>query len=158
MRVPQNINLGNILLDFLHYYGEIHHGNAIMCRKPGDVADCPNFYTRPLGLDVYMATESPCCIDDPLNPQNNVGKSTYQFSEIQKIFKVGYQSAFLGCFCDCHFLRHNQGQQNGLEVGDATTGIPLAPGQSQMYHPVFITAQGEQIPKVCYQDESGQTA
>jgi len=81
VRIPQNINLGNILLDFLHYYGEIHHGSAIMCRKPGDMTECSNFYTRPVE-NLYMPTESLCCIDDPLNPQNNVGKSTYQFSEI----------------------------------------------------------------------------
>jgi len=47
-------------------------------------------------------------IDDPLNPSNNVGKSTFQFEDIQKIFKVGYDAAFLGCFCNSHALRKHE--------------------------------------------------
>jgi DNA polymerase sigma len=36
---PQTINLGNILLDFLLYYGENFHYQryGITCRKPNDV-------------------------------------------------------------------------------------------------------------------------
>ena len=46
VRTPQNINLGNILLDFLHYYGEIlqYHDYGIVCRKPGDLNEMNNFY------------------------------------------------------------------------------------------------------------------
>ena len=35
---PYKINLGNIFLDFLHYYGDIlkYDQYAIMCRKPND--------------------------------------------------------------------------------------------------------------------------
>lgn len=38
VRVPTGINLGNILLDFLHYYGEVLNfvEYGIMCLKPAD--------------------------------------------------------------------------------------------------------------------------
>ena len=84
VRVPQNINLGNILLDFLHHYGEVHCNAAIMCRRPGENSDSSisNFYTRvPEISQGFMTTDVPC-IDDPLNPQNNVGKSTFHFKDI----------------------------------------------------------------------------
>jgi len=44
--MPNQINLGNMLLDFLHYYGEILQYNeyGIMCRKPGDLSESNNFY------------------------------------------------------------------------------------------------------------------
>lgn len=137
VRVPQNINLGNILLDFLHHYGEVHHGAAIMCRKPGDNSESNNFYTRAPEINQgFMTTECPC-IDDPLNPQNNVGKSSFHFKEIQKIFKVGYQSAFLGCFCDCHFSRQGHFCQEHV-VQEA----------SNPCHPVYTPSSGESIPQI----------
>jgi hypothetical protein len=43
------INLGNVLLDFLHYYGEIldYLTYGIFCRKPNDRGEqTPNFYPR----------------------------------------------------------------------------------------------------------------
>ena len=78
VRIPQNINLGNILLDFLHYYGEIlqYHDYGIMCRKPNDLTESNNFYSLIPEITMYQANKVPC-IDDPLNPQNNVGKSTF---------------------------------------------------------------------------------
>ena len=78
VKVPQTINLGNILLDFLHYYGKIlkFHEYGIMCRKPGDRNESNNnFYPR-IPDSIYQASTVPC-IDDPLSPQNNVGKSTF---------------------------------------------------------------------------------
>lgn len=101
---PQTINLGNLLLDFLHYYGEVLQfmEYSVMCRSPGDINEPKNFYPRIPDTMLFTQTQVPC-IDDPLNPQNNVAKSSFHFHDIQKIFKVGYQCAFLGCFCDCHF-------------------------------------------------------
>jgi len=66
--VPQTINLGNILLDFLHYYGEIlqYSEYGIMCRRPLDRDDSNNFYPR-IPESMYQASTVPC-IDDPLNP------------------------------------------------------------------------------------------
>jgi len=161
VRIPQNINLGNILLDFLHYYGEIlqYHEYGIMCRKPGDVSESSNFYNLIPEITMYQANKVPC-IDDPLNPQNNVGKSTFQFQDIQKIFKVGYQSAFLGCFCDCHFSHHKQPADQALSGPDNSSGsmslrsLPFVQGQRS--HPVYSPAPGEQVPPILYQDEQGQ--
>ena len=67
-KVPQTINLGNILLDFLHYYGEVlqFHEYNIMCRRPDDHTESNNFYPR-IPENIYQATSVPC-IDDPLNP------------------------------------------------------------------------------------------
>jgi non-canonical poly(A) RNA polymerase PAPD5/7 len=77
VRVPGAINLGNILLDFLHYYGEVlvYHEYGIMCRRPLDRVEAANFYPR-LAENLYGPSTVPC-IDDPLSPQNNVGKSTF---------------------------------------------------------------------------------
>jgi hypothetical protein len=41
-------------------------------------------------------------IEDPINTQNNVGKSAFQFDKIKEIFKISYNLAFIGCFCACH--------------------------------------------------------
>jgi non-canonical poly(A) RNA polymerase PAPD5/7 len=49
VRVPTVINLGNILLDFLHYYGEVldFQTYGIFCRKPLDRTEgVANFYPR----------------------------------------------------------------------------------------------------------------
>jgi DNA polymerase sigma len=109
VRNPTQINLGNILLDFLHHYGEVlkFTEQGIMCRRPGDLSETKNFYPIIPPQDLmYPHQSSVPFIDDPLNPNNNVGKSTFQFLDIQTIFKVGYKSAFMGCFCDCHFSSH----------------------------------------------------
>ena len=55
VRVPQNINLGNILLDFLHYYGARlqYHEYGIMCKKPGDVSEGNNFYNLIPEITMY---------------------------------------------------------------------------------------------------------
>lgn len=161
VRIPQNINLGNILLDFLHYYGEIlqYHDYGIMCRKPNDLTESNNFYSLIPEINMYQANKVPC-IDDPLNPQNNVGKSTFQFQDIQKIFKVGYQSAFLGCFCDCHFSRHSKLGEQALGGQDNNSGsmslrsLPFVQGQRS--HPVYMPGPGEQVPPIVYQDEQTQ--
>ena len=117
-----------------------------MCRKPGDNTECSNFYTRAPDINQgFMSTDVPC-IDDPLNPQNNVGKSSFHFKDIQKIFKVGYQSAFLGCFCDCHFSRQGQ------FCLDYVVQDPSTP-----FHPVYTPSLSEAIPQIQYQDERGQT-
>lgn len=73
-------------------------------------------------------------IDDPLSAANNVGKSTYQFADIQKIFKVGYTSAFMGCFCDCHFDR-------GVYTDPHKTTNKIV--QISSLHPVFQVEGGE---------------
>jgi len=46
-----------------------------MCRRPSDRSESNNFYPR-IPESMYQASTVPC-IDDPLNPQNNVGKSTF---------------------------------------------------------------------------------
>lgn len=77
MRVPNAINLGNILLDFLHYYGDVLNfvEYGIMCRKPYDRTEGgSNFYPK-IPDGIYQSPVP--CIDDPLSPANNVGKSTF---------------------------------------------------------------------------------
>lgn len=107
-------------------------------------------------MNMYQANKVPC-IDDPLNPQNNVGKSTFQFQDIQKIFKVGYQSAFLGCFCDCHFSRHkkqNEQAPGGQDNNSGSMSLRSQPFvQGGRSHPVYMPAPGEQVPPIYYQDE-----
>ena len=104
---PLGINLGNIILDLVHYYGAIFNlkDYSIMCRKPGDQINKLfgiNFYARSDdAFGIYGPTTTPN-IDDPLNPQNNVGKSTYKFNDIQKVMNTSYKMSFLSCFCDTH--------------------------------------------------------
>lgn len=50
-----------------------------------------------------MNMHSQCVqIEDPLNPHNNVGKSSFKFFEIKYALQYAYSVAFIGCFCDCH--------------------------------------------------------
>jgi DNA polymerase sigma len=129
IQMPNQINLGNILLDFLHHYGEMlkFTEQGITCRRPRDHTDSKNFYPIMPPQDMmYPHTSKVPYIDDPLNPNNNVGKSTFQFQDIQTIFKVGYKAAFTGCFCNCHFspLHHCQ----------EATSPPLSSDPSKQMH------------------------
>lgn len=142
------------MLDFLHYYGEIldYQQFGIMCAKPGQPTDSSNFYHL-IPEIVYRSTQVPC-IDDPLNPQNNVGKSTFQFCDIQKIFKVGYQAAFLGCFCDCHYQDHKKDDTKTENM--SLSSQPFVNTQNGRNHPVYKPATGEKISDIIYQDENNQ--
>ena len=130
-----------------------------MCSKPGYQNEGQNnFYNLNLGglpefINGFNNTKSPH-IDDPLNPQNNVGKSSYLFEDIQKIFKVGYQSAFLGCFCDCHNQpKISKGQP---ESQDKNIYLKSQQFNSDQHFPVFQLGAGEQVATIVYQDEYGQ--
>ena len=45
---------------------------------------------------------NPLQIDDPLNPHNNVAKSSFKFEDIKISFNFTYNMSFIGCYCDCH--------------------------------------------------------
>jgi len=77
-----------------------------------------------------------------------VGKSTFQFQDIQKIFKVGYQSAFMGCFCDCHFVHNDEASSAQLRGQEPFLHL-------QRLHPVFPDMPGEQPASIVYQDDQG---
>lgn len=53
---------------------------GICCRKPGDMTESQNFYNimpdQMQQMNMYQVNKVPF-IDDPLNPHNNVGKSTF---------------------------------------------------------------------------------
>jgi len=41
-------------------------------------------------------------IDDPISPQNNVGKSSFKFEEIKQALRNASFFAFGSCFCSSH--------------------------------------------------------
>ena len=102
-------------------------------------------------------------INDPLNPQNNVGKSSFQFHDIQKIFKVGYQSAFLGCFCNCHFFK-NQTSPACCQPANPSSDDPPSPTQKSTMSLRSLPFMGNQNMtnpmaqgQIMYIDENNQT-
>ena len=87
-------------------------------------------------------------IDDPLNPSNNVGKSSFKFYEIKVIlillifkqmaFDYSQRVFFLGCFCDCHINKsglqqhHESHYSHSFKKSDsATNGGFTMPGGSK---------------------------
>lgn len=95
------VNIGQVLLEFLKYYAELDVKKfAIACSTPGNPNSRLNTYPA---MEVENAFNSlfntQIFIDDPLNMNNNVGKSAFRYQHIRSIFNMTYNTAFLGCSC-----------------------------------------------------------
>ena len=92
-----NLNLGNLFYEFLIYYGSNF--------EPKDSIIDPNGIYK--NIDIFdrsfFAQNCDLIIIDPLNPDNNVGKNTRQFKNIQLAFIIAAIAAKEECECGCHY-------------------------------------------------------
>lgn len=91
------VNIGHVLLEFLKYYAELDVKKyAIACSEPGhtnqrlniypcdDEVSCSEFASS--FLQFTNAYNQHIFIDDPLNMNNNVGKSAFRYQHIRVSF------------------------------------------------------------------------
>jgi DNA polymerase sigma len=97
------VNLGRTLLEFLDYYWQFDSKTyGIACCRPGKPGERANVFQADTVFLSYLFQGSAPLIEDPINQQNNVAKSAFNFDKIKEIFRTTYNLAFLGCFCECH--------------------------------------------------------
>lgn len=98
-----NVNIGRVLLEFLKYYAELDVKKfAIACSTPGAPNSRLNTYpmidfdqnvslfvTLTLQLQFNHLFNTQIYIDDPLNQNNNVGKSAFRYQHIRVSFAIG---------------------------------------------------------------------
>ncbi len=101
--------LGETFLNVLSYYGILFDFNKfIIITYPvnNDV-----MYENEKEFGYHLATNNhELIIVDPLNKQNNVAKSTFQYMNIKMAFMIAYMVAKEDCECGCHY----EGIQNKL--------------------------------------------
>ena len=97
--------LGELFIDFLLYYGSNLNSNYI---NPGEINIT---FLHPI-------LPSDLIIIDPLNENNNVGKSTFQYFNIRCMFLFALFGLQDECFCGCHYnsIKNGSPKQNE-EVG-----------------------------------------
>ncbi|MCQ2819215.1 MAG: nucleotidyltransferase domain-containing protein [archaeon] len=95
--------LGETFLSILRHYGIIFDFGkyAIFTYIPNDDRSESNIYENILSLTGQNSHE--VVIVDPLNNQNNVAKSSFQFTNIKMAFMVAYVVAREDCECGCHY-------------------------------------------------------
>ena len=94
--------LGETFLNVLSHYGILFDFNKfIIITYPvnNDV-----MYDNEKEFGYHLATNShELIIVDPLNKQNNVAKSTFQYMNIKMAFMIAYMVAKEDCECGCHY-------------------------------------------------------
>ena len=101
--------LGDTFINVLGYYGILFNFNQfIIITYP---VNNDNINTNDKELSYSLGTNShELIIIDPLNKQNNVAKSTFQYMNIKMAFMIAFMVAKEDCECGCHY----DGIQNKL--------------------------------------------
>ena len=88
--------VGLIFLRFLHYYGLIfdYKKYAIICNKIDGKSE-------EINIECYYNNEQ-LVIIDPLNKNNNVAKSTFNYPNIKIVFMIAYFAACESSNCGCY--------------------------------------------------------
>ena len=101
----ENIN-GKLFYDFLNYYGINFDFNKYMI-----ITYLKNEINSPLNEKENQNNYGPnqnikeLTILDPLNKNNNVAKSTFQFMNVKMAFMIAFMVANEDCECGCHYGR-----------------------------------------------------
>ena len=105
--------LGETFLNVLGHYGIFFdYNNYVIITYPvdekADMNDKENTYQ-------FIPNTHELIIVDPLNNQNNVAKSTFQFMNIKMGFLIAFMVAKEDCECGCHyeFLKNDRNMENG---------------------------------------------
>ena len=101
--------LGDTFINVLGYYGIIFKFNKyIIITYP---VNNDNINGNDKDLSYSLGNNShELIIIDPLNKQNNVAKSTFQYMNIKMAFMIAYMVAKEDCECGCHY----EGIQNKI--------------------------------------------
>ena len=87
-------NLGCLLYDLLFFYGGRLDTNFIDLNRENNI-----LLNNNSPFELYIV--------DPLNSNNNVGKSTFQYMKIKMMFLIALQSLKEDCCCECHYTKEN---------------------------------------------------
>ena len=87
-------NLGCLLYDLLFFYGGRLDTNFINLNGENNI-----LLNNNSPFELYIV--------DPLNSNNNVGKSTFQYMKIKMMFLIALQSLKEDCCCECHYTKEN---------------------------------------------------
>ncbi|MCQ2819826.1 MAG: nucleotidyltransferase domain-containing protein [archaeon] len=97
--------LGETFLNFLGHYGiYFDYQKYIIMTYPPD-RNAAGLFNLP-GTDALFQlgpSTHDLIIVDPLNSQNNVARSTFQFMNIKMAFMISYMVAKEDCECGCHY-------------------------------------------------------
>ena len=96
-------NIGSLFYEFLFYYGSRIDTNFI------------NVTSEELHFGIENLSPFQLYIVDPLNLNNNVGKSTYHYFNIKTMFLLALQSLKEECFCECHYNINSNNNNNKIE-------------------------------------------
>lgn len=89
-------NIGNLFCDLLLYYGAKQNTNFVNVSNVN-----MSMSTSPFDLIII----------DPLNVNNNVGKSSFHFFDIKIMFLFALQSLLEDCPCASHYTNVNQNDE-----------------------------------------------
>jgi non-canonical poly(A) RNA polymerase PAPD5/7 len=96
-------NIGSLFYEFLFFYGSRIDTNFINVTSE----EIPFGFENLSPFQLYIV--------DPLNLNNNVGKSTYHYFNIKTMFLLALQSLKEECFCDCHYNINPNNNNNKIE-------------------------------------------
>ena len=96
-------NIGSLFYEFLFYYGSRIDTNFI------------NVTSEELHFGIENLSPFQLYIVDPLNLNNNVGKSTFHYFSIKTMFLLALQSLKEECFCECHYNINSNNNNNKIE-------------------------------------------
>ena len=82
-------NVGSLFYEFLFFYGGRMDTNYI------DINNINNSMKINKNPFIYIL--------DPLNNENNVGKTSFKYMEVKFIFLIAIQILNEPCFCQCHY-------------------------------------------------------
>ena len=86
-------NVGSLFYEFLFFYGGRMDTNYI------DINNINNSMKINKNPFIYIL--------DPLNNENNVGKTSFKYMEVKFIFLIALQILNEPCFCQCHYNKKN---------------------------------------------------
>lgn len=86
-------NVGRLFYEFLFFYGGRMDTNYI------DINNINNSMKINKNPFIYIL--------DPLNNENNVGKTSFKYMEVKFIFLIALQILNEPCFCQCHYNKKN---------------------------------------------------
>ena len=101
--------LGDTFINVLGYYGIVFNFNKFIIITYPVNNDNINGNDKELSYSLGSNSHE-LIIIDPLNKQNNVAKSTFQYMNIKMAFMIAYMVAKEDCECGCHY----EGIQNKL--------------------------------------------
>ena len=96
-------NIGSLFYEFLFFYGSRIDTNFINVTSE----EIPFGFENLSPFQLYIV--------DPLNLNNNVGKSTFHYFSIKTMFLLALQSLKEECFCECHYNINSNNNNNKIE-------------------------------------------